>query len=122
LRNFITHPSFLNENVLKMLFALTDDKIDAVRTSITQLIVDLINKNSKDWADQYVVPKLAAMKENASYLKKQNLVDIFEVFLYLYSKQPPPCPKKPSRNSIKTPFPRIWSIRCRTCGCDQCKR
>jgi hypothetical protein len=45
-----------------MLFALADDKIDAVRTSITQLIADLINKNSKDWADQYVVPKLAGMK------------------------------------------------------------
>ena len=114
MRNFITHPSFLNENVLKMLFALTDDKIDAVRTSITQLIVDLINKNSKDWADQYVVPKLAAMKENASYLKKQNLVDIFEVHLYLCSKQPPLYPKKPSRNSIKIPFLVIWWTRCLT--------
>lgn len=77
-----------------MLFALTDDKIDAVRTSITQLIVDLINKNSKDWADQYVVPKLAAMKENASYLKKQNLVDIFEVCIVLFSKQPRLSPRR----------------------------
>lgn len=90
-----------------MLFALTDDKIDAVRTSITQLIVDLINKNSKDWADQYVVPKLAAMKENASYLKKQNLVDIFEVSLYLYSKQQLQSPKKPLKISTKTLSPTI---------------
>lgn len=99
-----------------MLFALTDDKIDAVRTSITQLIVDLINKNSKDWADQYVVPKLAAMKENASYLKKQNLVDIFEVHLSLFSKQPHQSPRKPSNNSIKILFLTTWSIRCPTCG------
>lgn len=99
-----------------MLFALTDDKIDAVRTSITQLIVDLINKNSKDWADQYVVPKLAAMKENASYLKKQNLVDIFEVHLSLFSKQPHQSPRKPLNNSIKILSLTTWSIKCPTCG------
>ncbi len=34
LKNFITNQSFLNENVLKVIFSLTDDKIDAVRLKI----------------------------------------------------------------------------------------
>ena len=74
LKNFITNQSFLNENVLKVIFSLTDDKIDAVRLKINEMIIQIINSNSKDWCDQYMIPKISQMKENASYTKKQNLL------------------------------------------------
>lgn len=74
LKTFIANQSFLNEGVLKVIFSLTDDKIDAVRLKINELIIQIINNNSKDWCDQCVIPKVSQMKENASYIKKQNLL------------------------------------------------
>jgi hypothetical protein len=50
------------------------------------LIILIINNNSKDWCDQYVMPKIGQMKENASYMKKQNLLDIIEVLSILFRK------------------------------------
>lgn len=76
LKSFIANQSFLNEGVLKMIFSLTDDRIDAVRLKINELIIQIINTNSKEWCDQYVIPRLSQMKENASYIKKQNLLEI----------------------------------------------
>lgn len=61
-----------------MFFALTDDRVDAVRLKINELIVEIINRNNKDWCDLNVIPKVNLMKENASYIKKQNLLDIIE--------------------------------------------
>lgn len=58
------------------MFSLTDDRIDAVRLKINELIILIINNNSKDWCDQWIMPKLGQMKENANYIKKQNLLDI----------------------------------------------
>lgn len=47
LKSFITSQSFLNEGVLKVIFSLTDDKIDAVRLKINELIIQIINNNTK---------------------------------------------------------------------------
>ena len=77
------------------MFSLTDDKIDAVRLKINELIILIINNNSKDWCDQWIMPKLSQMKENANYIKKQNLLDIIEVPFFL-------C-RKPQRMSQKKP-------------------
>lgn len=77
------------------MFSLTDDKIDAVRLKINELIILIINNNSKDWCDQWIMPKLSQMKENANYIKKQNLLDIIEVPFFL-------C-RKPQRMSRKKP-------------------
>lgn len=41
--------SYLTENVLKVLFGLTDDRIDAVRLKVNQFIVEIVAKNTKDW-------------------------------------------------------------------------
>lgn len=76
LKTFITSPAFLSEGVLKAMFSLTDDRIDAVRLKINELIILIINNNSKDWCDQWIMPKLGQMKENSNYIKKQNLLDI----------------------------------------------
>lgn len=84
LKTFITTPTFLNESVLKALFCLTDDKIDAVRVKINELIILIINNNSKEWCDQNIIPKISQMKENANYIKKQNLLDIIEVLIFLF--------------------------------------
>lgn len=64
--------------MLKVFFALTDDRVDAVRLKINELIVEIINRNGKEWCDLNVIPKVSLMKENASYIKKQNLLDIIE--------------------------------------------
>lgn len=68
------------------MFSLTDDRIDAVRLKINELIILIINNNSKDWCDQWIMPKLGQMKENSNYIKKQNLLDIIEVPFFLCRK------------------------------------
>lgn len=68
------------------MFSLTDDRIDAVRLKINELIILIINNNSKDWCDQWIMPKLTQMKENSNYIKKQNLLDIIEVPFFLCRK------------------------------------
>jgi hypothetical protein len=65
--------------VLKVLFGLTDDRIDAVRLKVNQFIVDIVTKNSKEWCEQNIIPKIYAMKDNTSYIKRQNLLDIIDV-------------------------------------------
>jgi hypothetical protein len=76
LKSFISSQSFLTEGVLKVFFSLTDDRIDAVRLKTNELIIETINKNSKEWCDQNIAPKLALMKDTSNYIKKQNLLDI----------------------------------------------
>jgi hypothetical protein len=39
LKSFTSNQSFLNDNVLKVFFNLTDDKIDAVRLKINEVII-----------------------------------------------------------------------------------
>jgi hypothetical protein len=73
--------------VLKVLFGLTDDRIDAVRLKVNQFIVDIVTKNSKEWCEQNIIPKIYAMKDNASYIKRQNLIDIIDVTQYLLRKR-----------------------------------
>lgn len=65
------------------------------------MIIQIINNNSKDWCDQYIIPKICQMKENASYIKKQNLLEIIEVFCSLFRKLYQMFQKRPSRMSIK---------------------
>jgi hypothetical protein len=72
--------------VLKVLFGLTEDRIDAVRLKVNQFIVDIVTKNSKEWCEQNIIPKIYAMKDNASYIKRQNLLDIIDVTQYLFRK------------------------------------
>jgi hypothetical protein len=62
--------------VLKVLFGLTDDRIDAVRLKVNQFIVDIVAKNGKEWCEQNIIPRIFAMKDNANYIKRQNLLDI----------------------------------------------
>lgn len=95
LKTFIISPVFLSEAVLKAMFSLTDDRIDAVRLKINELIILIINNNSKDWCDQWIMPKLSQMKENTSYIKKQNLLDIIEVPFFLYRKLQQMLQKRP---------------------------
>ena len=61
-----------------MFISLTEDRIDAVRLKATEFIIEILSKNSKDWCDQNVLPKVFASKENQGYIKKQNLLDIIE--------------------------------------------
>lgn len=84
LKGVIQNPAFLSEGVLKVLFSLTDDKIDAVRLKINKLIIEIISKSSKEWCDQNVIPKIASMKENANYSKRQNLLEIIDVHRSLF--------------------------------------
>jgi len=62
LRGFLVSQAYLTENALKVLFSLTDDKIDAVRLKVNQLIIDIVTKNSKEWCDQNVIPRIINMK------------------------------------------------------------
>ena len=121
LRGFLVAQTYLNEGVLKVLFGLTDDRIDAVRLKANQLIIDIVAKNSKDWSEQYVVPKINAMKENASYLKRQNLLEIIEVLPPLYRKPLPSCPTASSRRSTRTPSPPVSPTRSPTCVSRRCR-
>lgn len=50
LKTFIYKEIYLTEAIIKVIFALTDDKIDAVRLKVNELIVEIINKNSKEWS------------------------------------------------------------------------
>ena len=43
-----------------------------------ELIVEIVSKNSKEWCDQNIIPKVFSSKENQNYIKKQNLLDIIE--------------------------------------------
>ena len=61
-----------------MFVSLTDDRIDAVRLNANKLIVEILSRNSKDWCEQNVIPKVFASKDNISYIKKQNLLEIIE--------------------------------------------
>ncbi len=92
----------MTEPVLKVLFSLTDDKIDAVRLKTNQLIVEIIAKTPKDWCDQFVIPKIANLKETSSYIKKQNILDLIEVIILINRKQLLLCPIKLSKNIITT--------------------
>jgi len=65
---------YLTEPVLKILFSLTEDRIDAVRLKANQLIIDIVLKNSKEWCDQWIIPKISSLKENNNYIKRQNLL------------------------------------------------
>lgn len=116
LKSFITNQSFLNEGVLKVIFSLTDDKIDAVRLKINELIIQIINNNSKEWCDQCVIPKISQMKENASYIKKQNLLDIIEVRIYLCRKQLQMSLKKLLKMSTRIPSSLVSPIKCQMLG------
>jgi hypothetical protein len=49
LRGFLVSQTYLTENVLKALFSLTEDKIDAVRLKINEFIIEIMAKNSKEW-------------------------------------------------------------------------
>ena len=61
-----------------MFFALTNDHVYAVRLKINELIVEIINRNNKDWCNLNVIAKVSLMKENTSYIKKKNLMDIIK--------------------------------------------
>jgi hypothetical protein len=49
LRGFLVSQTYLTENVLKVLFSLTEDKIDAVRLKMNEFIIEIMTKNSKEW-------------------------------------------------------------------------
>jgi len=76
IKGFIYKEAHLSENVLKVIFALTDDRIDAVRLKTNELIIEIINKNNKEWVDKNIIPRIMIAKDNASYIKKQNFLDI----------------------------------------------
>lgn len=76
----------MSESVIRVFIGLTDDRIDAVRLKANQLIIEIINKNTKEWCEQNIIPKLFSTKENTSYIKKQNLLEIIEVIFILYRK------------------------------------
>ena len=78
LKGFLANQTYLNENVIKMFISLTEDRIDAVRLKASEFIIEVVNKNSKEWCELNLLPKLFACKENQSYVKKQNLLDIIE--------------------------------------------
>lgn len=66
---------------------MLNDRIDAVRLEVNELLIEIIMKNPKDWCDQNIIPRLVAgMKENTNYIKKQNILYIIEVFLLLIKK------------------------------------
>ena len=76
LKRFLTHQTYLNESVLKVFISLADDRIDAVRLKANDFLIEVLAKNSKEWSEQHVVPRLFERKENASYVKKQNLLHL----------------------------------------------
>lgn len=78
LKNFLLDQTYLNAEVLKVFVDLTDDRVDAVRLSTNSLIVEILSRNPKDWCEQNVIPKVFASRDNISYIKKQNLLDIIE--------------------------------------------
>ena len=78
LKSCVSQPGCLTENSMKVFFGLVDDRIDAVRLKANELLADIISGQPKDWVDQNVMPKLAGAKENANYLKRQNMLCIIE--------------------------------------------
>lgn len=78
LKTFLITQDYLTEPVLKVFVSLTDDRIDAVRLRANQLIIEVIKANSKEWSETHLLPKLFYMKENLSYIKKQNLLEIID--------------------------------------------
>lgn len=78
LRTFLLDQTYLSQDVLKVFVSLTDDRIDAVRLNANKLIVEILSRNSKEWCEQHVIPKVFASRDNISYIKKQNLLDIIE--------------------------------------------
>ena len=71
----MVHQTFLSESVLKVFIGLIDDRIDAVRIKAKELLIAVVSKNSKEWCEVHIIPKVFASKEN-SYIKKQNMLDI----------------------------------------------
>jgi len=49
-----------------------------VRLKANQLIIEIIKANPKEWSEQNVLPRVFSSKENISYIKKQNLLDIID--------------------------------------------
>lgn len=78
MKGFLANQVYLNETVVKMFINLTEDRIDAVRLSASEFLVAVLNKNEKEWSEQNIIPKVFACKENQTYVKKQNLLDIIE--------------------------------------------
>ena len=78
MRVFFINQAYLSDGVLKVFFGLTDDKIDAVRLKANELIVEIITKSSKEWCDQFVIPKISGMKDSLTYIKRQNILDLIE--------------------------------------------
>ena len=64
-----------------MVMELAHDKVDAVRKSVVNLIIEIIKKQSKDWCDAQLIPHLAKFKDNKNYLHRQSVISIIEVFL-----------------------------------------
>lgn len=121
LKTFINTPTLLTEAMLKTVFALTDDKIDAVRVKTNELIIAMVNGSSKEWSDQHLMPRLSQMKENANYIKKQNLLDIIEVRLHLSRKPQPMSQRRPSRMSTRTQCSPASQTKSPTLGSSPCK-
>lgn len=49
-----------------------------MRLKANELIIGIITKQSKDWTDNNIIPRIAIMKESPSYIKRQNLLEIIE--------------------------------------------
>ena len=78
LKGFLLDQTYLSQQVLKVFIGLTDDRIDAVRLNANKVIVEILSRNPKDWCEQNVIPKIFASRDNVSYIKKQNLLEIIE--------------------------------------------
>ena len=57
---------------------LASDRVDAVRKKTIDLIVNIIKKQNKDWVDANLIPQISKLKDNKSYLLRQNTILIIE--------------------------------------------
>jgi hypothetical protein len=74
LSNVTNNVIYLNDSLLKVIITLTDDRIDAVRLKANTLLILILNKQSKEWSDANLIPKLALLRESTNYIKRQNLL------------------------------------------------
>ncbi len=71
--------------MLSVFIGLIEDRIDAVRIEGNSLLVQIVSNNKSSWCDKQLIPKLFT-KDPATHIKKQNLLDFIQVFIYIFRK------------------------------------
>lgn len=80
----LTNPVFLNAKTVNTIIELASDRVDAVRKKVIDLIIEIIKKQGPDWSDAHIIPLVIRFKDNPSYLHRQTVILVIQVFIILF--------------------------------------